>query len=82
MEVLTHDQKLLTKYLKSTGMSAARGMYIVGILWDEEATVEMLEYIAKTKETNQETLFMVACEISKKYENKTSDNCNNCPTKD
>ena len=73
MEVLTHNQKLLTKYLAALGMTLARRTYILGILWEEEATVEMLQYIAETRETDQATLLSIACEISKKYKSETSE---------
>ena len=69
MEVLTHNQELLTDYLIALGTPLTRRMYIVGILWEEEATMEMLKYIAKTKETDHGKLYSVAQEISKKYEN-------------
>ena len=73
MEVLTHNQKLLTKYLSALKMPRARGMYIVGMLWEEEATLEMLQYIAETRETDQATLLSIACEIAKKYKSETSE---------
>ena len=67
MEVLTHNQKLLTKYLSALGMTLARRTYILGILWEEEATLRMLQYIAETKETDQEKLLSMACKISGKH---------------
>lgn len=68
MEVFTPNQKLLIRYLKILGMPPADGMYIVAILWEEEATLEMLQYIAKTKESDLVKLSSIALEISKKYE--------------
>ena len=67
MEVLTKGQKLLIEYLTFLGIPRVKGMYIVGILWEEEATKEMLEYIAKTRESDLEKLSSIACEISEKY---------------
>ena len=52
-------------------MSRARGMLIVGMLWEEEATKEMLLYIAETRETDPKTLYSVACEIEAKYKGET-----------
>lgn len=67
MGILTPDQDLLGDYLFAAGCSLARWMYIMGILWDHEATVEMLQYIADTGETDREKLYSVACEIAQKY---------------
>ena len=71
MEVFTREQELLADYLISLGMPMSRGLYIIGILWNEDATLEMLKYIAETEETDQKTLVEIACQISKKYEAKT-----------
>ena len=72
MEVLTPGQKLLAEYLQSVEMPLAQGMLIVGMLWDEEATLEMLKYIAETRETDPRKLYDAACEIEAKY--KTTNN--------
>ena len=71
MEVFTRGQELLAQYLNSLEMPISRGLYIMTLLWDEKATLEMLRYIAETKETDQKTLVEIACQISKKYEAKT-----------
>ena len=67
MSVLTEEHKLLTEYLATTEMGLARRMLITGILWKEEATVEMLQYIAETQETDPAKLYSTASEISQKY---------------
>ena len=70
MVIMTPNQELLTDYLIALKMPLADRMYIVAILWEEEATLEMLQYIAKTKESDLVKLSSIALEISKKYENK------------
>ncbi len=69
MEVYTYEQELLAEYLIALGTPLTRGLCIIALLWEEEATMEMLEYIAKTEETDHGKLYSVAQEISKKYEN-------------
>lgn len=68
MGVLTEAQQLLTRYLASLKMEKSTILYIVGVLWDEEATLEMLQYILETRETDPAKLFSTASKISKKYE--------------
>ena len=48
-------------------MSLVERMLVIGMLWEETATVEMPEYIAKTQETNPAKLYSIALEISEKY---------------
>ena len=67
MYSLTEEQELLSKYLRALEVSAARRIYLLGILWEIEATGEMLQYIADTKETNHEKLIEAAKKISQKY---------------
>ena len=67
-EILTHEQKLLKDYLEITGMEPLDRLIIGIMLWDEEATLEMLRYIAKTREKDPAKLYSTALEISKKYE--------------
>ena len=67
MEIFTKEQKLLKAYLETTDMVLASRAYMLGILWEEDATIEMLEYIARTLEDNPAKLNAVAEEISKKY---------------
>ena len=73
MKVLSHEQELLTEYLIAVQMPLAKRMYIVGILWEEEATMEMLKYLVKTRETDQAKLYSTACEISERYKSETEE---------
>ena len=73
MGIFTQAQKLLIDYLISLKISRASGLYIVGILWEEAATMEMLEYIAETRETDPAKLYSIACEISERYKNETEE---------
>lgn len=73
MKILTPNQDLLTDYLAALKMPLGKRAYIVGILWEEEATLEMLEYILKTRETDQDKLYSIACEISEKYKSEETE---------
>ena len=73
MSVLSYEQKLLTRYLATTDMTFARRMHIVGTLWEEEATREMLEYIVKTQESDPAKLYSIAYEISQKYKSEETE---------
>ena len=70
-KILTEAQKVLIDYLCSLKMPRAEGMCIIMMLWEEEATMEMLGYIAETKETDQAKLYSIASEISQKHRKKT-----------
>lgn len=68
VEILTPRQKLLNEYLEATGMNPLdRLLTVEMLLWEEEATEEMLKYIAKTRESDSAKLYSTALEISKKY---------------
>ena len=67
-EILTKKQKMLARYLdKVEGMSKARLMHMMAILWDNQATQEMQDYINETKDSNLTTLLQTALTISQKY---------------
>ena len=70
MSVLSYEQDLLSDFLVAIGMPLARRMYVIGILWDEEATFEMMEYIVKNKEVDQNKIYDIACEIAARYREK------------
>ena len=67
MKVLTPDQKLLAEYLCVVGMPLVSRLLVITELWEPEATLEMLKYIAETKEQDIKKLRSVACEISRKW---------------
>ena len=71
MEVLTKEQKALTKYLAATGMSLVDRMLVTGMLWDKDALMEMLVHISKTREADPDKLYTKACEIERKYKGET-----------
>ena len=73
MSILSKEQKLLTRYLSATGMTLVERMLVSGMLWEEEATIEMLLYISKTRETDPDKLYSIACEISAKYKMETDE---------
>jgi hypothetical protein len=72
MKVLSPEQELLAEYLAAVGIPAISRILIIDDLWEPEATMEMLEYIAETKEQNIEKLESVACEISRKWRKSES----------
>lgn len=67
MKLFTPHQELLRDYLWAVNTPPVTGLLIVGKLWEEEATIEMLEYIAKTREDDPEKLYEKAMEIAEKY---------------
>lgn len=67
MRVLTADQQLLARYLRELKMPRLSVLLIVIELWEPEATLEMLEYIADTRENDPAQLSIIASKISKKY---------------
>lgn len=67
MRVLLPNQELLSEYLAALGMPLIERMIIVIELWEEEATMEMLRYIAETEETDWKKLSKISAEISRKY---------------
>ena len=66
--VMTPNQELLTEYFWEIKTPPSQGLLIVARLWEEEATLEMLRYIQKTKEEDPAKLYEIALKISKKYE--------------
>lgn len=67
-DIYTKEQTLLSEYLKALNIPLSRRLYIMAILWDEKATLQMLKYIAKTEEQDHSRLLSAALKISKKYE--------------
>lgn len=65
--VLSEPQRILAQYLGARGVSTIRGLEIGILLWDEEATMEMLKYIIDTEEEDHQRLYETALEISRKY---------------
>ena len=73
MKVMTPNQELLTEYLVAVKMPLVERMLIIGMLWEEGATMEMLKYIVETQETDLAKLYSIACEISERYKNETEE---------
>ena len=63
----TPEQNLLSDYLAAIGMPLLKRLITMIDLWEPEATMEMLRYIAETEEKNLAQLSKVACKISRKY---------------
>ena len=66
--VLSEPQRILAQYLGARGVSTIRGLEMGILLWEEEATMEMLKYIIDTEEEDPAKLYEIALKISKKYE--------------
>ena len=73
MEQFTQNQELLRDYLKAVEIPAVDGLLILAMLWEEEATQEMLDYILETQEDDPAKLYEIACEISEKYKSETEE---------
>ena len=67
-QLLTEPQKILAQYLGARGVSTIRGLEIGILLWNEEATMEMLKYIIDTEESDPQKLYETALKISRKYD--------------
>ena len=67
MRILSPNQELLSEYLTALGIPLIERMLIVIELWEEEATMEMLRYIAETEETDWKKLSKISAKISRKY---------------
>ena len=67
MRVLTPDQQLLARYLTELRIPLVDRLLIVAELQEPEATLEMLQHIAKTEERDPAKLSSIASKISQKY---------------
>ncbi len=67
MEILNKHQKALLECLLNTGIDRVKIIHIMGILWEEQATLEMLNYWADNYPLDQAELYSTALKISKKY---------------
>lgn len=66
-KVLTRGQELLAEYLSEIGMTLVETIYTVMLVWEEEATVEMLKYLLETHNTNIDEIIDIAKKLSIKY---------------
>ena len=71
MEIFTPEQKLLMEYLTVLRIPRLNKVTILMDLEEQEATMEMLCYIAETKETDLAKLTQKACEIGRKHNTDT-----------
>jgi hypothetical protein len=67
MKVLSPEQELLAEYLTAIRMPLVSRLLVICELWEPEATMEMLQYIANTEEQDVEKLCSVATEIGRKW---------------
>ena len=64
--VISENQSLLTKYLAAVGCTKLAILVMATELWDEEATLEMLEYCASNPNATQKQLLEASSEIASK----------------
>ena len=67
MKIRTEEQDLLSEYLNELNMPLLDRLCVLADLEEQEATIEMLQYIAETKESNLTQLSKTASKISRKY---------------
>ena len=66
-EILTEGQEILATYLSEIGMPFYAVTYLVMLVWEEEATMEMLEFLLETRTTDYNLLYETALKISSKH---------------
>ena len=66
-KVITRGQEQLAVYFKAIGLTLAESLSLIANLWDERATVEMLEYLLETQDTDCDRVIKTALTISAKY---------------
>ena len=66
-KVLTENQMLLTEYLAAVGCETLAVMVIVTRVWEEDATLEMLQYCKDHPNADQAELLKASSKISSKY---------------
>ena len=69
--VLTPNQELLRDYLWQIKTRPTLGLLIVAEVWEEDATIELLRYIQKTREKDPQKLYEVAVQIAAKYDSES-----------
>ena len=73
MAIRTPEQDLLSDYLIALRIPLINRLGIMLDLEDQDATMEMLCYIAETEETDLAKLSKKACEIGRKYQRDWED---------
>ncbi|MBQ5320499.1 MAG: hypothetical protein J6K88_00305 [Oscillospiraceae bacterium] len=69
MEVMSKAQECLIKCLRISGMTFSQIIKMVDLLWEEEATMEFLEWLYQNQTLDQAELYSIALRISEKYKN-------------
>ena len=63
---------MLAGYLAAVGCQTEAVLLMVAELWDERATIEMLEFCADNPKASQAQLLEASSKISSKYEERES----------
>ena len=64
MKIMSKSQACLIKCLRISGMTISQITEILEMVWEEDATLEMLERLTKEPTLNHKKLYSIACEIS------------------
>ena len=65
--VLTVNQRLLTRYLAAVGCKKSSTLKMIFELWDEEPVLEMFEFCRDHPNATENELLKASSEISSKY---------------
>ena len=68
MKIRTEEQDLLSEYLNELNMPLLDRLCVLEDLEEQEATIEMLQYISETKENDLMQLSKTASKISRSTE--------------
>ena len=69
-EVLTENQRIMTRYLASIGCDMLTTFTILTDLWDEEAVLEMLQFCKDNHPASQAQLLKASSRIYSKYKDR------------
>ena len=66
-KVLTENQSLLARYLFAIGFNLGMVSRVLTDTWDEDATIDMLEFCHDNPDASQAQLLEMSSKISSKY---------------
>ena len=72
MEIMSKAQACLIRCLRISGMDMGQIIDTLEMVWEEEATIEMLEQLTQETTLDQARLYSIACEISQKHKIETN----------
>ena len=66
-EIMSNNQRILTRYLAAVGCNTGVVFKIVLNLWNENAVLEMLQFCKDNPKANSAQLLKASSEIASKY---------------